>query len=315
MKYIFLALCIISLSACGEDAFQRRRTINVSYTPKLVAYGLLYANEGALVKINRTFAAAGEGSPDYSNYYSENSPFNINNAVVTLITEQNIPFVLPYNTNLEAYYNPSFIPELGKTYRLQVQATGFTSLSASTTVPATSVSIKNIQPQADNSLKFTLVDAANTKDYYSLFCDNVMYRENGFGNVCNFYSKDPFLNQFALGSEEFSIEGSSGGKYYSKGAFFADDNINGEETTLSVKPSTSDDFYFAKISEIVYRYQGAYFDQQANRENPLGEPSDIPTNITNGLGYFGAIVPFMLQESNEPMFREQRMKRYAQNMP
>ena len=293
MKYIISFLILTLLSSCGED-FSTSRIINIDFKPQLVVYGTLYAGNHAEIEIKRTYPAAG---PLITDNGTEDRNL-VKNATVYLINSQNqrIPFV--YSTEEGAYFNPTFIPVVGQTYKLEVNAPTFNTVTGSTTVIDNNITVKDISfitAEFRNNHKdyqFTLVDSS-AKEYYVLYAKNNIsdYTDYTYG----FDTKDPFLTQYASGGTGILINLDNNDKstLFEEGAFFNDETINNKETIL--KLTTEYKIQISKITQEFFNYKVARFKQEENLGNPLGETATLPTNLVGGLGFFTSINPISIQ--------------------
>jgi hypothetical protein len=191
---------------------------------------------------------------------------------------------LTYNAAKKRYTVPATtLPiEPGRTYTLEVNDQEGRSVSASCTVPTTAVEtdpIEFFQRQETGSTVTRMVvkwnDIGGQKDYYRLYSEEVHFVDLG-PTMDTTYSE---RSSIMVSDEESDGQKlSTYDEYYS--GYYDSTGTPGtpQERQFDVYLLHTDEHYY-KYHEGRLRYQG---------DNPFAEPSIIYSNISGGLGCFGA---------------------------
>ncbi len=282
----FLIVCIFGLYSCNEDFFSTTLTIDPPpHEESLVvtAYGNTRTN---------TLEASVSKSVGLLEDVGENSTL-INNANVKLIVD-NIEYQLENDPSGNFEFN-YFLPngliqfEEGKTYELKVNAPNFNEVSALAEVPMTVIP-KSIE-----------LDKTETSigDGYEYFPIDIVFDDPG--DEDNYYESGALISLEYYGQSGFDytyvefidpiIE------YGISNMIFKDDSFNGLEKsityylplwTIEENPGIEDFLYmnWRTISFDQFRYSRSVEQQLVNGDNPFSTPTQVFTNVENGLGIF-----------------------------
>ena len=237
----------------------------------------------------------------------------ITNATVILI-EDNISIdTLIYSDELNRYIPLTnlFNPESGKVYNLEINSNNKT-LNSVTTLPGKveiiettfiPVSFKNEDAAAISEVGIIFQDPPNENNYYEILFVN--YPDNYPFLFSSNVIYDVFSEDEAITSEnyyptliEFYLE-------KPKSLLFNDKTFNGELKTLTIntkfRQSIGGFYGFLKqeakitlrhVTEDYYLYKTKLYDHLYTQEEDIlygvGEPQELHSNITNGLGVLGS---------------------------
>ena len=256
--------------------------------PRLVVNSFLKAGDLIQVRVTRS-------QPLSIGYYDT---FHVvRNATVILITDGTQRDTLDFDHSFEGYSRLGKTAQIGRSYRLEVSAAGFTPVHAEATVPqpVTIDSLrfeKFVRTNNDNvresDLFITFTDHAGRNDYYGM---RIIFEPKDMGgeyDLC-YSTRDPVLNN---GTEIFSqVEP----MYYCGTVRFRDNLIDGSRYTAAVSISEYDlddqvegtiHVELLSYSEDLYRYVVSTQLQFDTGNNPFAEPVIVFNNITNGFGIF-----------------------------
>lgn len=196
----------------------------------------------------------------------------------------------------EGYYKlNNFIPTALSEYVLEIDASGFESINATTYVPSLLQSIQ--------------VDTSTTGEYKRY---EIQFNDNG--NETNFYAVlitnysvyfDEFYNEYFLSqntyfntSEIYVQNGyqDSGNEKYGEGFFFNDKSLNGQQISFTgeqyfnqYEDSSFTVVQVASISESYYNYLLSYDKYKNVNGDPFAQPVQVYSNIDKGFGIFGGV--------------------------
>lgn len=249
----------------------------------------------------------------------------INNAVCELFEDgvflQNLSFA-----NSGMYYG-SAIPKANKKYTLKVAASGFESVSASTSMPA-DIEVKPIErndtsvrfyktnygPNAnvftvvgENRFRVKIVDDTKAINYYSI-SPSIVYLDS---------TDQPIPMQTAAGITLYGSSGDIGGGSYSGASVELDDKkvVNGNEIVVNVGvylrqdesptgPSIKKVLVFLKVqalSKDYYQYKETLLNQTYTGPSLFAEPVQVYNNVEKGVGILAGINTTLMPASEETL--------------
>ena len=231
----------------------------------------------------------------------DNSPHNfLDNATVSVFDESNNLVTTLNHVSDGFYQSSSATPIANETYRLEVDAPGYTSVSATNSIP-TEVPIINVDtistedsegnPVLQVTMNFT--DPGGVSNYYMLEMQYVLdYSQWGFEEeergrleiTCN----DPNIESV----NSFSFLGEENAYNY---LLLKDDQFDGQNYTLRFYVINWADFKeidltgeirLMNTSEEFFNYRKSYEVYENAINNPFSQPVQVFSNIVGGMGVF-----------------------------
>ena len=231
----------------------------------------------------------------------DNSPHNfLDNATVSVFDESNNLVTTLNHVSDGFYQSSSATPIANETYRLEVDAPGYTSVSATNSIP-TEVPIINVDtistedsegnPVLQVTMNFT--DPVGVSNYYMLEMQYVLdYSQWGFEEeergrleiTCN----DPNIESV----NSFSFLGEENAYNY---LLLKDDQFDGQNYTLRFYVINWADFKeidltgeirLMNTSEEFFNYRKSYEVYENAINNPFSQPVQVFSNIVGGIGVF-----------------------------
>lgn len=259
-------LGLIALSSC-EDYVD----IEIPQQEKrIVAYSFI-SPQDTMIQV-----FVGNSLPLFANSQHFQFEFELTNAIVRL-TDGNNEIVIPYNDQTFNFeYSTNDYPIVpGETYTLTIEASGYKTITAQTTVPIQTPqfesaelvllqegSANGFEPQNRYAIDMKWNDIAGTDNYYSV---NIFSTYGEFTNTdARYYYTDKDADGTTLSrrAETYSY-------YYLEG---------GTEPSFRV--------YLLNVNKDYYLYHRSI--QNITYGDPFSEPTLTYTNFENGLGCFGA---------------------------
>jgi hypothetical protein len=289
---------------------------NEETDPKIVIYSLLQPDSLITVSVAKSHAV----------FEAKYKPEQITDAVVQLfrdgifigtlvyIPPEPIPDYIqgyPYSQ----YISMGNIPEMGSTYRIEVEVPGLGTASGEAKVPepVPITGIDTITKTAEWGEKGIVVklgfsDPAGKENFYRLTAREMMGVYYGdktepyspgipVAVMENDVSYGTYAEPLIAPKQEDDIFGMyMNNSYY----LFSDELIDGKEYTMTMEyyysqPDTSyyefthSYFMLQSMSRDLYLALQSYSAHMQTRDNFLAEPVPVFTNVTNGLGIVGAI--------------------------
>ena len=231
----------------------------------------------------------------------DNSPHNfLDNATVSVFDESNNLVTTLNHVSDGFYQSSSATPIANQTYRLEVDAPGYNSVSATNSIP-TEVPIINVDtistedsegnPVLQVTMNFT--DPVGVSNYYMLEMQYVLdYSQWGFEEeererleiTCN----DPNIESV----NSFSFLGEENAYNY---LLLKDDQFDGQNYTLRFYVINWADFKdidltgeirLMNTSEEFFNYRKSYEVYENAINNPFSQPVQVFSNIVGGMGVF-----------------------------
>jgi hypothetical protein len=276
-----------------------------SHEPVLVLNGLLNTDINAQVVISNSVGAFSTATPSF-----------INNANVLLYkNNQFIDSLLPDLTNLVYvnyiddnqnvdslamyYYKSDYRPVKDANYRIEVNHSSYTSVSAQTYIP-NDITLYNIVVDTtsnDEKIGFTFSfdDNASQQNYYQLqlFSSCTKERINEYGDIeeWNFRGDTRFMSNDPSFPSDIPFEGYT---FEGDNVVFTDALFNGQQKTITLdvisdlKYADCDTIIiqFSTFSDDTYSYYNSLGDHSEKGELSIfgGEVIPVYSNVENGLG-------------------------------
>ena len=270
----------------------------------LVLNGLLDTDTNARVVVSHSVGAFDNAIPSF-----------INDANVLLYKEdQFIDSLLPDLTNLiyvnyyddynvdslpMYYYKSDYIPEKDATYRVEVNHSDYTSISAETYIPD-DITLYNIDVDTTSNegkigFTFSFDDNPNQQNYYRLklftACTKEWEDEYGYVNEWRFRSDTEIMSNDPSFPGDIPWEGYS---FIGNKVVFSDALFNGQQKTITL--DVQSDFKYADCDTVIikfstfsddtYSYYNSLRDHSEKGELGIfgGEVIPVYSNVENGLG-------------------------------
>ncbi|MDG2165052.1 MAG: DUF4249 domain-containing protein, partial [Flavobacteriales bacterium] len=302
MKRFTILLCAFLCLASCEDSLNVKIPIESS---KLSVTSYLQADDyfdgqNSSVYVSNSISAFAS-TDDY--VYTVWNPV-INNATVSIyetnpFQEDVAAYLLEFDYDCYCYINTELSPKENTTYRLEVEADGYPSVSAIDKVPFNpSYEITNFEllGYMDNKSyegelsQFNLVlnDDPNAQNFYQLKI-LIVNTSNFKVRSCYYSVSDPsFLN--SLNNTHVS-----GVSYTGRNGYFTDELFNGTSKKFFIqhdKPKGIYDHFYIELralSKDLYEFNETKKEQNRDSNNPLfvSEPIFLDSNVENGYGIFG----------------------------
>jgi hypothetical protein len=289
MRIAFVVVVLWGLCCC-----EKPKNITLpEHQPKLVLHAYVALGEGFKVSIGKT--AINEG------IIADDSTLLIKNALVVLYENGLIKDTLDFSSILEQYW--SRIPATaGMTYRITVQAPGFTSVEATALAPSfvptnSVVRIRNVRlddlgnPQDDITFSFT--DPPAEKNYY--LAELNTYQFGTIPNEFCVYTYDASVDRHQGNLDPFETSSCIDNREF----IFTDKLFNGntKELTISVGSNDLKEYNIGNriyrpvlkkyaISQEFFQYINDGITLGVLKDNPFSRPYTIPGNVKNGYGLF-----------------------------
>ena len=270
----------------------------------LVLNGLLDTDTNARVVISHSVGAFSNGVPSF-----------INNANVLLYKDnQFIDSLLPDLTNLiyvkyyddyntdslpMYYYKSDYIPEKDATYRVEVNHSDYTSISAETYIPDDiilyNIDVDTTSNEEKIGFTFSFDDNPNKQNYYRLklftACTKEWEDEYGYVNEWRFRSDAEMMSNDPSFPGDIPWEGYT---FIGNEVVFSDALFNGQQKTITLDVESDLKYAycdtiiieFSTFSDDTYSYYNSLGDHSEKGELGLfgGEVIPVYSNVENGLG-------------------------------
>ena len=266
----------------------------------LVLNGLLDTDTNAQVIVSHSVGAFSNTVPSFINnasvlLYKDNQIItsllpDITNLVYVHYTDDN------YNTDsLQMYYYKSdYIPEKDATYRVEVNHSDYTSISAETYIPDDiilyNIDVDTTSNEEKIGFTFSFDDNANQQNYYQLRL---------YGSCEKNYEKDDEWDRayLVMMSNDPSFPGDipwEGYTFIGDEVIFTDDLFNGQSKTITLDVEAKFEYAdcdtviieFSTFSDDTYSYYNSLGNHSEKGELGIfgGEVIPVYSNVENGLG-------------------------------
>jgi hypothetical protein len=276
-----------------------------SHEPVLVLNGLLDTDTNAQVVISHSVGAFSTATPSFINdanvlLYKNNQfidsllPDLTNLVYVNYIDDnQNVDSLVMY------YYKSDYRPVKDANFRIEVNHSSYTSVSAETYIP-NDITIYNIVVDTtsnDEKIGFTFSfdDNASQQNYYQLqlfsSCTKESINEDGYIEEWNFRGDTRFMSNDPSFPTDIPFEGYT---FEGDNVVFTDALFNGQQKTITLdvisdlKYADCDTIIiqFSTFSDDTYSYYNSLGDHSEKGELSIfgGEVIPVYSNVENGLG-------------------------------
>ncbi|MHB1279038.1 MAG: DUF4249 domain-containing protein [Bacteroidia bacterium] len=261
--WTLLSICVLCVS-CERDA-----DIPLPKTdPKLGLFCFLSPNqpiEVVLVRVIPLFGSSGSTGPEYV----LNAQVWISNGSDTSLLERKVG---------EDFYtetSPKVLIEQGKPYWIWAEAPGLPAVSASCTVPPDLAAGLHVNhygsvQESDSVFHLSMIwqDIPGEENYYRIYAENIDSLSNGTTST----------DVYSFNTRYYSDFGSDGETLQSGIGTYSRNPVNVESRWIFANLITCESNY--------YRY---HLSVETNVDgNPLLGPSSLFSNVTGGVGCFGA---------------------------
>ena len=290
---------IVFFAGCTKDV-----EVNLpDYPPQLAIY--------STVEMGNTIEAITGKSISILKYNGNQDLYEYN-AKIDIYTDGIFTETMEYFTGGSGQGNPGLgshvVPEHGKTYTLKASAPGYSLVAEATATMPSAVDITDVKRVVGarqlngtkDEITITFNDPGPTKDYYTVVFRSAgfdsLYGSNYMDYIC-VTSTDPSIEKTA-NTDIIPIAGEDDCIYGE--IFFRDDLFNGTTKQIKFYIPTEQmepayDFNgnlayptvtLSHVSEDYLRFRKTAEYVQNNQGNPFAEPSNVYSNVKNGIGIF-----------------------------
>lgn len=276
IKIILFVFITTFFGACEKDLNIKIDDKYVS--PLLVLNARLVEGDSIIVNLSSTVSVFDNSGPSF-----------ISDAKIQLYDNGNlVGDLIPMN---QGYYYSTLTCAIGHTYKFTCSYQSLPAIEASTTIP---------DPAHITIVKVERMLASEVWGHKA----NITFRINDDGNIKNYYKLGrldtgvnslSFYNSYT--TSDVALSSSDG--FISEGNYqvdeFNDDLFNGEnreftvstaENSIPVNGAPNKAFYFQiySLDENNFKYTKSYRKYLENNSNPFTEPTQVYSNVKNGLG-------------------------------
>ena len=304
MKYIIYPILLFGLFLASCDMETVIDLDIPPHEPVLALNGLLDTDTNAQVVISHSVGAFSNAVPSF-----------INNANVLLYRgDQLIDSLLPdltdliyvnyyddYNVDSLAmyYYKSDYIPQKNTTYRIEVNHSDYTSISAETYIPD-DIALYNIDVDTTSheekiGFTFSFDDNTSQQNYYRLklfsSCTKKWENEDGDIEEWVFRGDTWFMSNDPSFPSDIPFDGYT---FQGNNVVFTDALFNGQQKTITLDVDSELKYadcdtiiiQFSTFSDNTYSYYNSLGDHSEKGELNMfgGEVIPVYTNVENGLG-------------------------------
>lgn len=284
LKYLMPSACMgLLLVGCLKDISgeipvnEPKITLNSFFNPRFPIIVSISSSAGVLDTLGNLYLTQAKGD------IYENG-----------IWKDSLIYLPQFNLHTSASY---FIPHAEKNYKIEARAEGFPPVSGESFLPD---SVPILSAEKDTFfyaasgfktywIRFVFQDPADENNLYHLMVYRNRLRPSGLWEIepLEFESEDPVFSLFA--------------REYPGGAFFRDDQFNGQTKELLINtrrrlnPSLNDSVKFIlelrNCSAPYDTYNRTLHEYKNNQGDLFAQPSPIIGNISGGYGIFGGYAP------------------------
>ncbi len=243
-----------------------------------------------------------------SQHILDNSDYkSISGAEIKIYEDGQLLTTLPDSTDGK-YISGSFMPKVGKMYRVEAEKNGFETVTAEETLPEKSAKILSVKIDTvevndfgyiDRRLEFDIEieDEGNTENYYE-----VIVKRKTTGLRYDFSQEPPVITDTATSVRNVYLQSEDPGledfQNYGQSIYFDDGLFNGKKYHMKISTNGGgfsnpedvlDDYYEISLrntSEAYYLYKRSTELQNWTEDDPFAQPVQVYNNITNGYGIF-----------------------------
>jgi hypothetical protein len=253
-------LCMAALSSCISEV-----DVDIpEQFPKLVIGSFINPEDDGIAVLVTS------SSPIFSQNENIDIHESLENATV-VISDGTNEVTIPYDENRYLYYisMDEFTIHYGGTYTLEVNVSGYKTVTATTTVPLSTLDF-------DEAIVSDI--DTNNQDYFDFIAYNFRFKWQDDPQESNLY--------------RLYVTESNSGSYAITDKFITDEDREGEAITENgyvesyyFDQNASFDALLINCSEDYFKYHRSL--QNVTYGDPFSEPAIIYSNVKNGLGCFG----------------------------
>jgi len=275
------------------------------HEPVLVLNGLLDTETNARVVISHSIGAFSNGVPAF--IHNANVSLYKDNVFEEALFPDTTDLVYvyymdnDYNTDSLPmyYYKSDYIPEKDATYRVEVNHSDYTSISAETFIPD-DIIVYNIDVDTTSNedkigLTFSFDDNANQQNFYRLklftSCTKKWEDEYGYDDEWRFRGEAEMMSNDPSFPSDIPFEGYT---FTGSSVVFSDALFNGQQKTITLDVQSEFKYgecdtviiNFSTFSDDTYSYYNSLGDHSEKGELNIfgGEVIPVYTNVESGLG-------------------------------
>lgn len=296
-KLIFISIFILSITSCKKPVNLKDVDIN---NQQLVINGINRVRSTSVFTFQYLYLSKSLSVFD-TNYLGELMP--ITDARIEMHGSDNIieNYFYRQTYDEQAVYENQSIIEFGQTYYLTVRHDHFTTATAKATVPfpakINSVNITPIQaPHIPFSINVNFDDVENEENYYLIRLSLLHRIDSGYyDSITNTYSTLTARGYFSgISSNSILID-----KEYDAGHLVTDEFFANTNTDISFKTTLDSNQFnminnsnsfltviIVSMSKDEYLFRKTLYLYEENQDNPFSEPTQVYSNVENGMGIF-----------------------------
>lgn len=251
--------------------------------PKLVLYS--YINPGAdtiFAQVSLSRPITGPGG--------YNEPY-ISNAMVTISRSGNTSHDFHFDPDFNRYFavlEPSYL-QSGSSYQIHVSTPDGKEIESTCTLPMQNTSLRvtsvdKTESEEETRYRFRIEfdDIPGKPDYYRIIPKAIMqYDWDGNVQIMEEYS------EILYGSEYIDVKDRDGETFVVEVGYSVWHYFGGAEKFLGMK------VYLLATDEHYFNFHTSL--ERYVPDNPFSEPTNVYTNVNNGLGVFAGFNPFMME--------------------
>jgi len=304
MKYIIYLTLLFSLCFVSCDMETVIDLDILSHEPVLVLNGLLDTDTNTQIVVSHSVGAFSNGTPSF--IYNANVLLYKDNQFIDSLLPDMTDLIYvhyadsDYNTDSLPmyYYKSNHIPEKDATYKIDVNHSDYTPISAETYIPD-DITLYNIDVDTTSneekiSFTFSFDDDPNQQNYYRLKLFTSCFKQwDDYGYVNEWrYRGDAHMM-----SNDPSFPGDipwEGYTFIGNKVVFSDALFNGQQKTITIDVETDMKYSqcdtviieFSTFSDDTYSYYNSLGNHSEKGELGLfgGEVIPVYSNVENGLG-------------------------------
>ncbi|MDG2370840.1 MAG: DUF4249 domain-containing protein [Flavobacteriales bacterium] len=227
---------------------------------------------------------------------------NIENATVRIMDDQNnVVEILTHDFG--GHYTGITFPQLGENYRVEAEASGFTSVYSENNLP-TPISIISVDTnttfvddEEKLEMSITFSDPVNINNYYLVSVAAGGWFTDDYWNGTSWVIDSTFYEfSIPILVDDPTFENYGSNRWENNG-IFTDFSFDGQNKTIDIAINSGeyeyklDDLeYFEvriyNITEAAYLYNKSYNLYQNASGNPFAQPVQVYSNVSQGFGIF-----------------------------
>lgn len=284
-RIIYIGLLFyITISGCDQKEAQK------PYRPKIAVKCILKTNQIARAYIENTVGLLDTSLDFLVDYelYSRIQPHYVTTNAKVILSKNGVwADSLVYNKKTYLYEGKGHFIEPGATYRIDIAVEGLSPVYASCTVPypvkilgLDTVSENTISEWTTKTCKLKFADPGEETNFYEVM---------GFGDFKSSAINSKFYPIYFNNNSIFENQSKYGDVFP---AYFSDKAFNGKTISIPLQFHFGDSIFYitlANLSEEQMNYERSFAKVWQNTDNSFAEPIQVYSNISNGVGIFGAM--------------------------